>query len=416
MVQLEGREPLTNATGIVEERPPTLTLGQLFARFLRFGLFAWGGPVAQIAMLRRDLVDEERWISADRFNRTLAVYQVLPGPEAHELTVFFGYLVRGRVGGLVAGLGFMLPGFALMLGLSWLYFTVGFTSPLVAAFFIGAQVAVLALIARAVHRIGGHVISSHWLAAIGLVGFAASLAGVHFVLTLAAAGVAHALSQRGWRNAAGCVLVTLVVAGAVAAVVPQAVPIDVSDGMPAAETGDSASPSEMLAAGLRAGLLSFGGAYSALPVIETDALTEGWLDRSTILDGIALAGILPAPLIIFATFVGYAAGGPLGAVAITVGVFLPAFGFTLVAHRWLERLVAHRGAHSFLDGVTAGVVGLIAAVAVRLAPTVLTSPAAVSLFVLALVALYRWSAGWVVPVVVLTGGAASILWYAVRTI
>src|SRR5262245_49287946 len=84
---------------------PHQTYGRLFLRFLRFGLLAWGGPVAQIAMIRRELVEEERWISAARFNRALAVYQVLPGPEAHELCVYFGMLARGRIGGLLAGLG-----------------------------------------------------------------------------------------------------------------------------------------------------------------------------------------------------------------------------------------------------------------------------------------------------------------------
>jgi len=72
-------------------------------------MLAWGGPVAQIAMIRRELVEEERWISPSRFNRVFAVYQALPGPEAHELCVYFGLLARGRVGGLLAGLGFMLP-------------------------------------------------------------------------------------------------------------------------------------------------------------------------------------------------------------------------------------------------------------------------------------------------------------------
>ncbi len=91
---------------------------RLFLRFLRFGLLAWGGPVAQIDMIRHELVEEEQWISQQRFNRTLAVYQVLPGPEAHELCVYFGMIARGRVGGLLGGLGFMLPGFVLMFALS----------------------------------------------------------------------------------------------------------------------------------------------------------------------------------------------------------------------------------------------------------------------------------------------------------
>ena len=92
--------------------------GRLLLRFLRFGLLAWGGPVAQIAMIRQEIVEEEKWISRERFNRILAVYQALPGPEAHELCVHFGMLSGGRQGGILAGLGFMAPGLVLMFLLS----------------------------------------------------------------------------------------------------------------------------------------------------------------------------------------------------------------------------------------------------------------------------------------------------------
>lgn len=140
--------------------------GALFLRFLKFGLLAWGGPVAQIAMIRQELVEEQRWISPERFNRVLAVYQVLPGPEAHELCVYFGHLARGRLGGLLAGLGFMLPGFVLMFALAWFYVTYGIGSALFAGVFYGFQAAVLALIVRAVHRIGQHAVTDRWLLAI----------------------------------------------------------------------------------------------------------------------------------------------------------------------------------------------------------------------------------------------------------
>src|SRR5215204_7205126 len=165
--------------------PPGESYGKLFLRFLRFGLLAWGGPVAQIAMIRRELVDEEHWISNERFNRTLAVYQVLPGPEAHELCVYFGMLARGRIGALLAGLGFMLPGFVLMFALSWFYVTYGIDSPLFAAVFQGCQPAVAALIVRAVHRIGGHALhNDRWLWSIALVAGLAQLLAVNFLLTL----------------------------------------------------------------------------------------------------------------------------------------------------------------------------------------------------------------------------------------
>ena len=138
---------------------PPLTTAQIFRRFLRFGLLAWGGPVAQIAMVRRELVDEEQWVTSGRFNRLLAIYQVLPGPEAHELCVHLGMVAGGRRGGLAAGLGFMLPGFVLMLALSWLYFRLDLSQSALGAVFLGAQIGVIALIVRAAHRIGGHVLT-----------------------------------------------------------------------------------------------------------------------------------------------------------------------------------------------------------------------------------------------------------------
>ena len=127
--------PQTAAT--TEAVPPAMSYLQLFARFLKFGLLAWGGPVAQIGMLRRELVDEERWISSRRFNKLLAVMQVLPGPEAHEICVHLGIRAKGRLGGVLAGLGFMLPGFLLMFALSWLYFQIEFVGTSLGAAFFG---------------------------------------------------------------------------------------------------------------------------------------------------------------------------------------------------------------------------------------------------------------------------------------
>src|ERR687894_1978940 len=95
--------------------------GAIFVRFLKFGALAWGGPAAQIAMIKSECVDQEGWVDEDTFRKTLAVYQVLPGPEATELCIYFGRIRGGKLGGFLAGLGVMLPGFVLMLGLSVLY-------------------------------------------------------------------------------------------------------------------------------------------------------------------------------------------------------------------------------------------------------------------------------------------------------
>ncbi|HLA07480.1 MAG TPA: chromate transporter, partial [Anaerolineales bacterium] len=177
---------------------PHVSYWRLFLRFLKFGLLAWGGPVAQIAMLRQELVDEEKWISSERFHRVLAVYQVLPGPEAHELCVYFGMMARGRIGGLLAGLGFMSPGFLLMFALSWFYVTYGINSMVFTAVFYGFQAAVAALIVRAVHRIASHALHDRWLWGIAVAGGLAKFSDVNFLLVLAAGGVIYAFVQRGW--------------------------------------------------------------------------------------------------------------------------------------------------------------------------------------------------------------------------
>src|SRR5215204_719705 len=133
--------------------PPAESQAAIFARFLKFGLLAWGGPAAQIAMIKRECVDEEGWVDEKTFKKTLAVYQVLPGPEAHELCVYFGRLRGGKLGAFLAGLGFMLPGFVLMLGLSVLYVEADIASSLDDLFY-GLKAAVGALVARALVRLG----------------------------------------------------------------------------------------------------------------------------------------------------------------------------------------------------------------------------------------------------------------------
>jgi len=143
-----------------------------------------------------------------------------------------------------------------------------------------------------------------------------------------------------------------------------------------------------------------------IPFLQQDAVgAGGWMTNAQFLEGLGLSGILPAPLIIFATFVGYVGGGATGALALTAGIFVPAFGFTLVGHDWLERLVDNRAAHAFLDGVTAGVVGLIGVAALTLLSDSIRDWPGLAVFGLALVVLSRWRVRWAVAVVVLGAGA-----------
>ena len=385
--------------------PPQLGLGALFVKFLGFGLLAFGGPVAQIAMLRHALVDREHWIDSARFNRLLAVLQVLPGPEAHELCVHLGMVARGRLGGLVAGLGFMLPGFMLMMTAGWLYVTWLTRVTGAAGILLGVQVVVLAVILRAVVRIGQHVVEDWPLALVAAAAMAATLMGVPFWIPLVAGGLAYAASRRPVVMAAilGAAAVAAVFAGWLAVDGP-AKPVSV---------GGAATLAALFVAGLKGGLLTFGGAYTAIPYVRADTVSRGWLSDATFLDGIALAGVLPAPLVIFATFVGYVAGGPWGAVAITAGMFLPAFAFSLVLFERLEAVIENPALHRVLTGVAAAVVGIIAATFVQLAWATalrLTNPvAAVILFVVALTVAWRVKGLLVTPAILIAGALAGAL-------
>jgi chromate transporter len=402
-------------TTIDEPTPPDLGYSRLFLRFLRFGLLAFGGPVAQIAMIRRELVEQEGWISGARFNRLLAVLQVLPGPEAHELCVHLGMRAKGRIGGLLAGLGFMTPGLILMLGIGWVYVSLAPFMALLAGAFLGIQAAVVAIIARAVYKIGSHILEDRWLGALAAAGFAATLCGVAFWIVLLAAGSTYALIA-GRRF----VLAGLVIAAAAALAIGLHPLVQGAPPADAAVAGSAATGAlAMFWTGLKAGLLTFGGAYTAIPYVRTDTVGRGLIDDGTFLDGVAFAGVIPAPLVIFCTFVGFVVGGWTGALAMTAGVFLPAFAFSMIFYERLEAVVADPRLHHLLSGVAAAVVGIIAATSLPLGWATLqrvpSIPVAVGIFIAALAAVWFWKSRYAGLVVLVTAGLTGWLLFSAPT-
>jgi chromate transporter len=388
-------------------------LAAIVWRFLRFGLLAWGGPVAQIAMIKRELVEEQRWVSPTRFNRLLAIYQVLPGPEAHELCVHFGMMKGKRLGGVLAGLAFMLPGLLLILAIASLYQSLDLTQAGIAAGFAGIQIGVIALIVRAVHRIADHALADRWLWAIAVASAASAAIGVSFWATLPAAGLIYAAVQARLNSVAAIVLAIAVALAFWSRGIPTLIGSAAPASSPVVVPAGSIAALALFLSGLKAGLLTFGGAYTAIPFVRGDAVGRGWVTEGQFLDGLALSGIIPAPLIIFATFVGYLAGGLTGALAMTAGIFLPAFAFALLFYDRLERVIENEGLHRFLEGVAAGVVGLIAVTAVQLALGVSRSVPSIimgtAIFAAGLALLYLWRSKLAVPAVVLGSAVAGAL-------
>lgn len=383
---------------------------QIFIRFLKFGLLAWGGPIAQIAMIREELVEEEKWISKEQFNRTLAVYQVLPGPEAHELCVYFGMIAGGRWGGFLAGLGFMLPGFLLMLLLTWFYIQYGTSSLIFQFIFAGFQTAVIALIFMGTFRIGKHSLLNIKLLIIALISALAYFIGIIFFIVLPLAGIAYVILMK--KNKVNpTLLIILLFVSCSSFSFQQFYPKQISvSTFVKSEISDS-SPLTIFYSGLKGGLLTFGGAYTVIPFIQEDAvINNNWMTNEQFLDGIALSGILPAPLIIFTTFVGYFAGGWIGALIITAAIFLPAFGFTIIGHNYIQKVIENKALHNFLYGVTAGVIGLIAVTAIQLFRTAITDVLAIAIFLAALSALYFIKSKFTIVFVIMGSGILSLIY------
>ena len=344
-------------------------------------------------MIKQECVDEEGWVDDETFKKTLAVYQVLPGPEAHELCVYFGRLRGGKLGGFLAGLGFMLPGFVLMLALSILYVEAELSESLDELFY-GLAAAVGAIVARALVRLSRNFITDVSLALIAIAAFVLTVwADAGFALVLLGAGLTYELwtnAERWTRRASSVSLapVCLVLAGVISV----------------------SLTAEIFFEGLKAGLVTFGGAFTVIPYLHDAAVTgQGWLTESQFVDGLAMSGVLPAPLIIFSTFIGYIAGGLVGALAITVGIFLPAFVFPIFFHRILVGIAENPRIRPFLLGIAAGVIGLIAAVTVDIVDTSVVDGWTAGLAILAFAALQRWHGKLTVLYVVVGCGVAGLL-------
>ena len=374
--------------------------GSIFIRFLKFGLLAWGGPAAQIAMIKHECVDEEGGSREASFKKLLAVYQILPGPEAHELCVYFGRLRGGKLGGFLAGLGFMLPGFILMLGLSVLYVEASLAGHLQRSLLWadcggrGARRPRPGPAQQVIHL-------DVPLAVIAIVGFALTLwLGITFVLVLLGGGIAYELWKNGrrWSGRANSFAITPLALLAVAA---GAITVSLT--------------AAIFLEGLKAGLLTFGGAYTVIPFLREAAVeNHHWLTAGQFNDGLAIGGILPAPLIIFSTFVGYIAGGLGGALVMTLGIFLPAFVFPIFFHRQLVAVSENERLHPFLLGVAAAVIGLIAAVTVTILETSITDVYSALIALGAFAALQRWHSKLTVVYVMASAGSSewcfSTLW------
>ena len=370
---------------------------EAFLWWLKLGFINFGGPAGQIAIMHDELVDRRRWISNERFLHALNFCMLLPGPEAQQLAIYVGWLLNGTLGGIVAGVLFVLPAFFLILGLSWTYAVHGDVT-WVAAVFYGLRSAVIGLVAAAVIRVGSKALKTPAAWIVAATAFVTIFfLGVPFpliVLGAAIAGLAgsridprwwpsgghgeesddHVLSGAAlervaptWRRSTTVLLVGLAVWwGPLLAVLLWR------------GTDDTLSKEALFFS--QAAMVTFGGAYAVLAYINQAAVEQfGWLAPGQMVTGLGLAESTPGPLIMVTEFVGFLGGynlpggldpvvaGILGATVTTWATFAPCFLWIFLGAPFIERLRGRRGLSAALSAITAAVVGVILNLAVTFA-------------------------------------------------
>ena len=340
---------------------------EAFMVWLRIGLLSFGGPAAQIALMHREIVDKKQWLSERQYLNALSFCMLLPGPEAMQLATYVGWRLHGTIGGLVAGLLFVLPGAAVVLALAAVYAVYGEVS-LVATLFLGVKAAVIIVVVEALIKVSRRALQlpEHWvvatLAFIGI--FFLALPFPLIILLAAFFGFMRAGAQPS-DTRSDRVDVTL--SGTLSTT---AIWLAVW-WLPILAMAVFASDSLLLELGVffsKLAVVTFGGAYAVLAYLGQDVVGHyGWLTAGEMMDGLGLAETTPGPLILVNEFVGFLATyreggiwhGLLGAVVTLWATFVPCFLWIFVGAPYIEWIGSQTRLRGALTAITAAVVGVI---------------------------------------------------------
>jgi len=358
------------STGTIEDdtdKPEAPSLGQACRVWLRIGLLSFGGPAAQIALMHREIVDRKRWLSEQQFLNALSFCMLLPGPEAMQLATYAGWRLHGTVGGLIAGLLFVLPGAVVIFTLALIYVLYG-GLPLVNALFLGVKAAVIIIVIEALLRVARRalLLPEHWLvAALAFVGIFFLALPFPLIIALAAVfGFLRATRESVAQPSIGVKVSPLASLATVAIwVLIWALP------MLALLAFDEQGL--LLDIGVffsKLAVVTFGGAYAVLAYLGQDVVVQfGWLTAGEMMDGLGLAETTPGPLILVNEFVGFIAAfrqgglwyGLLGAVVTLWVTFTPCFLWIFVGAPYIDWIASQARLRGALTAITAAVVGVI---------------------------------------------------------
>ena len=350
-------------------------IGELVRYFLRLGLLGFGGPVALVGQMERELVDGKEWLSKAQMREAIAICQSLPGPLAIQVGIYISYLRAGFWGAWAGGWAFILPNFAIVAALGALYVYLGDLQP-VTAIFYGVSPAVIALILHSCYRLA-KLGMEDWLQWI--------IAAVCLVVTvILQAEVALLFIGAG--------IVGILYYGNLGRRTPSVLPAVAPPVL--AQLAPTASGSilgKLFLFFLKAGSLTFGSGLVIVPFLEQGLVQQfGWLDQRQFLIAVAIGMISPGPVVITATFVGYLVAGFWGSLVSTIGIFLPSFLFVLIAAPLLARHRSNPNVQGFIKGAFGAAIGTILGACILLGRIAVGDWLTVAIGVVSLAVLFRW--------------------------
>ena len=378
---------------------PVYSLLQLVKYMLRLGTTGFGGPVALVGYMYRDLVERRHWISEDDYREGLALAQLAPGPLAAQLAIYLGYVHYRLIGATLAGIAFVLPSFAIVVGLGWAYLRYG-GLPWMQAVFYGVGAAVIGIIALSAKKLTAKNLGKDKL-----------LGAIYLVL---AAVTIISESEIAWLFIAAGVLVWLLRAP------PHWLKRSELQGvglvsLPAVSNVAAGVDLTLLTQiGLffgKAGAFVFGSGLAIVPFLYGGVVTEHhWLTDKQFVDAVAVAMITPGPVVITVGFIGYLIAGFAGAVTASLATFIPCYLFTVLPAPYFKKYGRLPGVLAFVDGITAAAIGAISGSVIVIARRSIVDLPTVMIALLAVALLWRFKK-LPEPVVVIAAALAGLVMY-----
>jgi len=352
-------------------------LGEVVLYFLRLGLLGFGGPVALVGQMERELVSDRKWLSKEQMREAIAICQSLPGPLAIQVGIYISYLRAGFWGAWAGGWAFIFPNFVIVAALGALYVYLGDLKPVTAVFY-GVSPAVIALILHSCYRLAKLGMEDWIQWAIAAVCFVVTIVlQAEVALLFIGAGIVGIVYYGNiFSRSSTSTLQSVSVVPALAQLAPVA---------------SGSTLTKLLLFFLKAGSLTFGSGLVIVPFLEQGLVQQyNWLDQRQFLIAVAIGMISPGPVVITATFVGYLVAGFWGSLVSTVGIFLPSFILVLVAAPLLARHRGNPNVQGFVKGAYAAAIGTILGACVLLGKIAIGDWLTALIGVASLAVLFRW--------------------------